>query len=153
MYSGDELDSVDGSDKDGERDSFLVYRSSRAMDPYLELVMIFSNNAEFKEALQLVGVNIMKSLKITKNDKRIIYMWCAKEDCEWRINLLKRTGETSYQVREFYDVHTCTPEHKAKKCNSLWIFKKYEDSFRTDPNRNVHRKIKVNISKMQAYRA
>ncbi|KAL0325119.1 UNVERIFIED_CONTAM: hypothetical protein Sradi_5081200 [Sesamum radiatum] len=155
--SGDDFESEYENE---EGDCKAVFNASKKYDPNFEIGMSFSSKSDFKDAVYGHAVKTRRSLKITKNDSRRIYARCDGEGCEWRINVLKVIGETTFQIREYNSVHTCARSFNVKNVNSGWLSKKYEDSFRTDPNRavkgfrkDVIKDIRCNVSKYQAYRA
>ncbi|KAK4405031.1 hypothetical protein Sango_0509600 [Sesamum angolense] len=155
--SGDDFESEYENE---EGDCKAVFNASEKYDPNFEIGMSFSSKSDFKDAVYGHAVKTKRSLKITKNDSRRIYARCDGEGCEWRINVLKVIGETTFQIREYNSVHTCARSFNVKNVNSGWLSKKYEDSFRTDPNRavkgfrkDVIKDIRCNVSKYQAYRA
>ncbi|KAK4390303.1 hypothetical protein Sango_2093600 [Sesamum angolense] len=132
--SGDDFESEYENE---EGDCKAVFNASEKYDPNFEIGMIFNSKSDFKDAMYGHAVKTRRSLKITKNDSRRIYARCDGEGCEWRINALKVIGETIFQIREYNSVHTCARSFNVKNVNSGWLSKKYEDSFRTDPNRAV----------------
>lgn len=76
------------------------------------------------------------------------------------IPALKLGEESTFQTREYNPEHKCVRSFHVKNVNSKWLFGKYEEAFRTDPNRNVKgfrkdiiKDIRCHISKHQAYRA
>ncbi|KAL0397239.1 UNVERIFIED_CONTAM: hypothetical protein Scaly_0172300 [Sesamum calycinum] len=80
--------------------------------------------------------------------------------CEWRLNALKLGDQSTFQIREYNPKHKCGKSFHVKNVNSKWLSRKYEESFRTDPNRNVKgfrkdiiKDIRCHVSKHQAYRA
>ncbi|KAL0346028.1 UNVERIFIED_CONTAM: hypothetical protein Sradi_4434100 [Sesamum radiatum] len=154
--SGDDFES---EYENQEGDGKTMFTASEKNDPKFKIRMIFSSISDFKDVVYGHAVKIRRNLKITKNDSRRIYARCDRKGCEWRINALKVIGETTFQIREYNSVHTCARSFNVKNVNSGWLSKKYEDSFRTDPNRvvkgfrkDVIKDIRCNVSKYQAYR-
>ncbi|KAL0413628.1 UNVERIFIED_CONTAM: hypothetical protein Sradi_1564500 [Sesamum radiatum] len=149
--SGDDFESENENE---EGDGKTVFTASEKYDPNFEIGMIFSSKSDFKDVVYGHAVKTRRSLKTTKNNSRRIYARCDGEGCEWRINALKVIGETTFQIREYNSVHTCARSFNVKNVNSGWLSKKYEDSFRTDPNRavkefrkDVIKDIRRNVSK------
>ncbi|KAL0337541.1 UNVERIFIED_CONTAM: hypothetical protein Scaly_2029200 [Sesamum calycinum] len=164
-YGGDILsyssnfDSGKDSDKENSK-KFRVFSQSDTYDPKFDLGMMFSSKNEFRVAVQSHAVKTMRNVKITKDDNRRIYARCVEEGCEWRINALVVKSTNSFQIREYYSKHTCGKAYHVKQCTSSWLGQKFEDAFRIDPGRNIKgwrhdviKKIRVNVSRNQAYRA
>ncbi|KAL0355810.1 UNVERIFIED_CONTAM: hypothetical protein Sradi_4027900 [Sesamum radiatum] len=157
--SEDDFDSEVGSDAEGKQ-SNPVFNPTNIFEPKFEIGMIFSTKKELREAVHCHAVSTKRSLKITKNDKRRIYAKCLGEGCEWRLNALKLGDQSTFQIREYNPKHKCARSFHVKNVNSKWLSGKYEESFRTDPNRNVKgfrkniiKDIRCHVSKYQAYRA
>ncbi|KAG8380581.1 hypothetical protein BUALT_Bualt06G0030400 [Buddleja alternifolia] len=120
----------DSDDENGEK--YPVFSEQDSYDPKFVVGLCFSN----KKRIQAV------------------------KGCQWRIHALKVGNESSYQIREYHSKHNCGGVYHVKNCNSAWIGKKFEDLFRTDPNRNVDgfrqdviKTINIHVSQNQAYRA
>ncbi|XP_051146993.1 uncharacterized protein LOC127262384 [Andrographis paniculata] len=72
-----------------EMKSYVIYDPVSKYDPTFSLGIIFSSKKEFKEAVQNHAIKTMRSLKFVKNDKRRVYVRCAVEICNWKMNVLK----------------------------------------------------------------
>ncbi|KAL0301960.1 UNVERIFIED_CONTAM: hypothetical protein Sradi_6472800 [Sesamum radiatum] len=134
--SEDDFDSEVGSDAEGKQ-SNPVFNPINKYEPNFEIGMIFSTKKELREAVHCHVVSTKMSLKIIKNDKRRIYAKCLGEDCEWRLNGLKLRDQSTFQIKEYNIQHKCARSFHMKDVNNNWLSEKYEESFRTDPNRNL----------------
>ncbi|KAI3450238.1 hypothetical protein Pfo_006903 [Paulownia fortunei] len=115
-------------------------------DPTFELGIIFSNKSEFKVAVHLYIIKNKMNIKITKNDKIRVHAKCADNECGWKIHTPKLKNESTFQIREYFQV--------TNLCG------KYVQKFKSDPKRNVKGfrvdvmgDIRCNITHYQVYKA
>ncbi|KAI3468197.1 hypothetical protein Pfo_024860 [Paulownia fortunei] len=125
------------SDEDEECPSHPVYNTAVIYDLIFELGMIFGTKAKIRKVVQSHAIRIKKTLKFVKNDKIRVYVRCAGEECEWRINALKMKDECTFQIREFNPHHSCLQIFHIKNVKTNWLSEKYIQKFQSDSKRNV----------------
>ncbi|KAL0456172.1 UNVERIFIED_CONTAM: hypothetical protein Slati_0956400 [Sesamum latifolium] len=148
---GDSLEESDGegelsnyedfnSDKDSDEEGgpkYPVFSVTETFDPKFDIGMLFSSKNELREAIHSHAVKTRRNIKVTKNDKRRLYAKCVEEGCDWKLHALAIGDKSTFQIRDYNDKHECGANYHVKNCNSVWIGKKYEEIFRTDPKRSV----------------
>ncbi|KAG8377365.1 hypothetical protein BUALT_Bualt08G0025500 [Buddleja alternifolia] len=89
-----------------------------------------------------------------------VYVRCAGDDCQWRINVVKVKNEATFRIREYNSYHSCPQTFHVKNVNTDWLSKKILKKFKSDPKRNVKgfrqdviEEINCHVSKDQTYRA
>ncbi|KAL8484078.1 hypothetical protein ACS0TY_026682 [Phlomoides rotata] len=160
VQHGDDFDDRRGSDDETEENIYPRFNNEVVYNPEFEVGMLFGTKDEFKKAVNSHAVVTRRSLYIEKNDKIRVYAKCRGDGCSWGINALKVTDEDTFQIRKYKATHTCAPTFHVSTLKSRWLSEKYISNFQNDPKRgvvgwrkDVMKKLNVNISMQQAYRA
>lgn len=105
-------------------------------------------------------IKTQRSLTITKNNNKRIYVRCSGEECNWRINLLKVKDEAIFQIRQYKPEHSCPQIFNVKNVKTNWLCERYIARFKSDPKRYVNRfkvdvihELHCNVSRDQDYKA
>lgn len=160
VQNDNELDEHKLSDEDEVEVNYPIFNPALLFDPTFELGMVFSSKAEFRKAVQSHAIRTKRTLKFTKNDKVRVYVRCAGDNCQWRINLIKVKDEATFQIRQYNPKHKCPQTFNVKNVKTNWLCERYIDRFKSDPKRTVKgfrmdviKELRCNVSKDQAYRA
>ncbi|KAH0712686.1 hypothetical protein KY289_008645 [Solanum tuberosum] len=132
-----------------------------ALNPKLELGLIFGNKKEFKEAVIANQAKIGKSIEWIKDDRRRARAKCRKNGCNWRILGSSMQRDTSFQIKTFVPNHTCFGwNYNNKNITSSWIARRYVDRVRSNKNwktsefrDTLSRELRLHVSMHQARRA
>ncbi|PKI47469.1 hypothetical protein CRG98_032059 [Punica granatum] len=159
-----------GDDEDGVREkepksyfkklgTFPQYESTCAL-PTFSVGQLFEDGKQFKDAISLASVKTQRNLYFKKNCKEYIRVRCKETSYPWKIvaKFMKSLG--AYQVRKFFDNHTCNITYKNSRVNSKWLARHYMGTIRSLPSiklnelkKLVKEHLSVEVSRSQCRRA
>ncbi|XP_031402322.1 uncharacterized protein LOC116211924 [Punica granatum] len=157
-----------GDDEDTLREPRSYFRKSGTFpqyEPTCELPtftvgQLFEDGKQFKDAICLAAVKTQRNIYFKKNCKEYIRVRCKETSCPWQIvaKFMKNLG--AYQVRKFFDNHTCNITYKNSRVNSSWLAKHYMGTIRSLPSiklnefkKLVKEQLGVEVSRSQCRRA
>ncbi|KAH0732222.1 hypothetical protein KY289_003410 [Solanum tuberosum] len=97
-----------------------------AINPELELGLVFDSKKEFKEVVVANQAKIRKSIRWSKDDRERARAKCRTNACKWRIlGSLMQRDISIFQIKTFVSEHTCFGwNYNNKTINSSWIARK-----------------------------
>lgn len=150
-----------GSDEDEVvKEKHIWFNDSMMHNPKLVVNMKFPSPQVFRQYLKEYNVKYGYDIKYLKNENKRITAKC-KHGCTWRIQAspIGRFGKT-FQIKSLKGEHNCGRHYDNGHVNSSYLGRKFADEVRDNPDINpnvlkkkIRRKIMINVSKWQAYRA
>ncbi|RYR65371.1 hypothetical protein Ahy_A03g011302 [Arachis hypogaea] len=126
---------------DEDSDETPVFSQSNVDAPVsqvrLEVGMEFETLNQFRKAVRKFNINIGRSIFFARCDSTRSKAICYDEDCPWQIYCAKRTFPASYQVKTFFNEHTCSRDSHYKSADEKWVIDELEERIRVQPNLTV----------------
>ncbi|RYR04146.1 hypothetical protein Ahy_B06g083731 [Arachis hypogaea] len=115
--SEDELVGEESSDE-----VFPVFRQgARFGELHLEVGMKFNTKWEFKEAVREFTIQEGRRMRFRKNDGKRVRAVCKVKDCKWVVYASRDHEDSCWQVKTFFNDHTCPREDKNRATNRNWV--------------------------------
>ncbi|KAL2518033.1 Uncharacterized protein Adt_14280 [Abeliophyllum distichum] len=159
----DELESLN-SDEDADeprpriREPIFNAKTDIA-DPRFALGMIFETMQVLRVAFVEYSIKNGRPIHYVKNDTTRVWMRC-KHPCSWKMYAAVQEDKLTFKVNKLVDNHTCTVVSKNMWATSSYLSKKFEGSFRSNPEwrydsftEAVKSDCMVDVSVHQYYRA
>ncbi|XP_072058061.1 uncharacterized protein [Arachis hypogaea] len=119
--------------EESSEEVFSVFRQgARFRELHLEVRMKFNTKWEFKEAVREFTIQEGRWMRFRKNDGKRVRAVCKVNDCKWVVYASRDHKDSCWQVKTFFDDHTCPQEDKNRVGNRNWVAsklvkKKYPD--------------------------
>ncbi|CAN6275091.1 unnamed protein product [Urochloa humidicola] len=129
-------------------------------NPIFKLGMAFSTVEDLRQAINEYSIKTRQQLKKLKNDKKIVEVVCADEECPFYMWASFDNRKNSFVVKRFVGEHSCAKEWEIKEFTSRYMANEFIESFRDDDKlslkgfaKMVQRKYKLNVSRSKLARA
>jgi len=110
-----------------------IYSKNKEEKIVLEKGMLFESVDAFREVLRDFVIQEGFEVIRTRNERNRVSAMCAAHGCEWYLHASTNTDDTSFEIKTYDGVHTCTKKITNSEVNSTWIANKMIDQFRVDP--------------------
>ncbi|RYR26854.1 hypothetical protein Ahy_B02g061164 [Arachis hypogaea] len=128
--SEDELVGEESSDE-----VFPVFRQgARFGKLHLEVGMKFNTKWEFKEAVREFTIQEGRQMRFRKNSGKRVRVVCKVKDCKWVVYASRDHEDSCWQVKTFFNDHTCPREDRNRAANRNWVAGKLVKKLRKYPN-------------------
>ncbi|XP_057746082.1 uncharacterized protein LOC130965332 [Arachis stenosperma] len=115
--SEDELVGEESSDE-----VFPVFRQgARFRKLHLEVGMKFNTKWKFKVAVREFTIQEGRRMRFRKNDGKRVKAVCEVKDCKWVVYASRDHEDSCWQVKTFFDDHTCPREDRNRAANRNWV--------------------------------
>ncbi|KAK4421664.1 hypothetical protein Salat_2117000 [Sesamum alatum] len=158
----DELNSIPSDDEvESEHVKFYRFRPEIDLpDPQLRNGMIFTDAAQFKEAVKAHAVTWQRNIKFVKNDKIRVRAKCEGVNCPWVVLASKMRNSDAFQIKTINSTHSCGRTlSRHRFVTSKMLSKKYMNDWRLnsgwklgDFQEKVQNDLNVEVNKSQFYR-
>nr|XP_025702470.1 uncharacterized protein LOC112803149 [Arachis hypogaea] len=117
--------SEDEMESEGDSDEFLIFQESQRFgELQLQVGMKFNTKQEFREAMREFTIQEGRGIKFVKNDNircRAVYQ---VEECAWIVYASRDYKDCCWQIKTFYDDHTCPRKNSNRATNRAWLASK-----------------------------
>ncbi|RYR04139.1 hypothetical protein Ahy_B06g083723 [Arachis hypogaea] len=121
--------------EESSEDVFPVFRQgARFGELHLEVGMKFNTKWEFKEAVREFTIQEGRRMRFRKNDGKRVRAVCKVKDCKWVVYASRDHEDSCWQVKTFFNDHTCPREDKNEAANRNWVAGKLVKKLRKYPN-------------------
>ncbi|KAG8380435.1 hypothetical protein BUALT_Bualt06G0015000 [Buddleja alternifolia] len=168
VYDSDELRSLDSEDdedntvKKKKKVEFTRFNPATYLpDPKFVTGLLFTNAAEFKNAVRSHAITWQRDIKFVKNDDKRVKAKCRGKNCAWVLHA-SRNGDKSctFQVKTLNTVHKCGRSlSKHRFVTSQMLSQKYLNDWRLnngwkvdDFQEKVQNDLNMEVSRSQFYR-
>ncbi|KAG8380434.1 hypothetical protein BUALT_Bualt06G0014900 [Buddleja alternifolia] len=168
VYDSDELRSLDSEDdedntvKKKKKVEFTRFNPATYLpDPKFVTGLLFTNAAEFKNAVRSHAITWQRDIKFVKNDDKRVKAKCRGKNCAWVLHA-SRNGDKSctFQVKTSNTVHKCGRSlSKHRFVTSQMLSQKYLNDWRLnngwkvdDFQEKVQNDLNMEVSRSQFYR-
>ncbi|RYR30938.1 hypothetical protein Ahy_B01g055725 isoform A [Arachis hypogaea] len=108
--------------EESSEDVFPVFRQgARFGELHLEVGMKFNTKWEFKEAVREFTIQEGRRMRFRKNDGKRVRAVCKVKDCKWVVYASRDHEDSCWQVKTFFNDHTCPREDKNRAANRNWV--------------------------------
>ena len=126
---------------------------------FLNWGCVFTSATLFRQAVKKYAIMDKRPITNVRNyGKKVKYI--CEAPCQWKIYVSPMQSSKTYQIKTFYNIHTCMATFIQKQINSTWIADYYLNEIRMNPGWPVpafHKKIvndlKCKVSIHVVYRA
>ncbi|RYR13956.1 hypothetical protein Ahy_B04g070680 isoform A [Arachis hypogaea] len=121
--------------EESSEEVFPVFRQgARFGELHLEVGMKFNTKWEFKEAVREFTIQEGRRMRFRKNDGKRVRAVCKVKDCKWVVYASRDHEDSCWQVKTFFNDHTCPREDKNRVANRNWVAGKLVKKLRKYPN-------------------
>ncbi|RYR28535.1 hypothetical protein Ahy_B01g052682 isoform A [Arachis hypogaea] len=127
--------SEDELESDGESDEFPIFQEGqRFCQLQLQVGMKFNTKQEFRDAVREFTIQEGRRIKFVKNDNVRCRAVCQVEECSWVVYASRDHEHSCWQIKTFYDDHTCPRENSNRAVNKAWLASKLVKKVRKYPH-------------------
>ncbi|RYR24996.1 hypothetical protein Ahy_B02g058621 [Arachis hypogaea] len=83
--------------------------------------MKFNTKWEFKEAVREFTIQEGRRMRFRKNDRKRVRTVCKVKDCKWVVYASRDHEDSCWQVKTFFNNHTCPREDRNRAANRNWV--------------------------------
>ncbi|RYR01298.1 hypothetical protein Ahy_B06g080163 [Arachis hypogaea] len=117
--------SEDELESDGESDEFPIFQEGQRFgELQLQVGMKFNTKQDFRDAVREFTIQEGRRIKFVNNDNVRCRAVCQVEECSWVVYTLRDHEDSCWQIKTFYDDHTCPRENSNRAANRVWLASK-----------------------------
>ncbi|KAL2466037.1 Uncharacterized protein Adt_41888 [Abeliophyllum distichum] len=129
-------------------------------NPQLEIGKEFKNIEEFRQAVRNHGVATRYSFRFRPNGDERAQARCKEEGCKFKIWASLKKAKGCIQIKSENSEQTCTRDRTNRHCTTMYITKRYLDTFKIEPSwktslikKVVNDDVKLTINNVTVWRA
>ncbi|RYR47934.1 hypothetical protein Ahy_A07g033916 isoform D [Arachis hypogaea] len=127
--------SEDEFESDGESNEFSIFQEGQRFgELQLQVGMKFNTKQDFRDAVREFTIQEGRRIKFVKNDNVRCRAVCQVEECSWVVYASRDHEDSCWQIKTFYDDHTCPRENSNRAANRAWLASKLVKKVRKYPN-------------------
>ena len=93
---------------------------------------VFKSKEALQEKLKALAVKKRFQFKTPKSDKDLLVVVCMDDNCKWRLRASRLKGCNMFEIRKYYNVHTCFLDSQEKdnhQASSKLVGKNFRHKF------------------------
>ncbi|KAH9681546.1 SWIM-type domain-containing protein [Citrus sinensis] len=93
---------------------------------------VFESKEALQEKLKALAVKKRFQFKTPKSDKDLLVVVCMDDNCKWRLRASRLKGCNMFEIRKYYNVHTCSLDSQEKdnrQASSKLVGKNFRHKF------------------------
>ncbi|RYR62468.1 hypothetical protein Ahy_A04g020075 [Arachis hypogaea] len=115
----------DELESDGESDEFPIFQEGQRFgELQMQVGMKFNTKQDFRDAVREFTIQEGRRIKFVKNDNVRCRAVCQVEECKWVVYASRNHEDSCWQIKTFYDDHTCPRENSNRAANRAWLASK-----------------------------